>query len=230
VRALVRRRGDHVPVAYLTRSREFWSLPFHVDERVLVPRPETEHLVEVALAALSDLEAPVFADVGTGSGCVAVALLVEREHARGHGIDVSAGALDVARLNAGRHGVLDRLRLHEGDLLAPLLGAPDHGRLDAVVSNPPYLVEGDPSVERGVAEHEPHAALFDPGDDPLEVGRRLAHEALGALRPGGLLALEVGAGVADAARAALDGLGYVDVGATPDLAGIDRVVSGRRPG
>ncbi len=235
IRELVRRRGAHVPVAYLVGEREFFSLAFRVDERVLVPRPETEHLVETARVHLLGVRgaggaSPVFADVGTGSGCIAVALLHEVPAARGHAIDIEAGALEVARANAERHGVQDRLTFHEGDLLAPLRDQPDWGRLDAVLSNPPYVLEDDESVERGVRDHEPHGALFVEGSDPLVVAARLAEEALDALAPGGLLAFEVGLGGAGAARRRLADLGYAQVAVVPDLAGIDRVVCGQRPG
>jgi release factor glutamine methyltransferase len=225
----VRRRGAHVPVAYLVGEREFFSLAFQVDERVLVPRPETELLVEVAQAHLAACPSPVFADVGTGSGCIAVALLHELPTARAHGIDLEAGVLEVARANALRHAVLDRLTLHAGDLLAPLRGHPDHGRLAAVLSNPPYIVEDDPSVERGVREHEPHAALFVAGADPLVLASRLAAEALEALAPGGLFACEVGLGGAEDLSRRLAALGYAQIAVAADLAGIDRVVGARKP-
>jgi release factor glutamine methyltransferase len=227
IRELVRRRGAHEPVAYLVGDREFYSLSFHVDGRVLVPRPETEHLVEVALAALRDEASPVFVDVGTGSGCVAVTLLHELPEARAFATDVSAGALEVARGNAERHGVADRLRLHHGDLLEPLRDTGSWGRIDAVVSNPPYVLPDDPLVEPGVRDHEPAEALFVTGDDPLEVSRRLARTAREALRPGGLLAIEVGVGSADDARAMLEELSFADVAVTLDLARIGRIVSGR---
>ena len=229
IRELVRKRGAHVPVAYLVGEREFYSLPFTVDERVLVPRPETELLVETAVAALQALEAPVVADVGTGSGCVAVTLLHELPAARAHGIDVEAGALEVARANAERHGVLDRLELHAGACLAPLERHPDRGRLDAVLSNPPYILEDDPTVEQGVRDHEPHTALFVEGGDPLVIALRIATEALEILAPGGLLAFEVGLGSAEEAQRRLVALGYEHVTSAPDLAGIERVVSGRSP-
>ena len=229
IRELVRRRGAHVPVAYLVGEREFFSLTFAVDERVLVPRPETELLVELAQAALAELSTPVFADVGTGSGCIAVALLHELPAARGHALDLEASALEIAGANAERHGVADRLALHEGDLLAPLRGHPDWGRLDAVACNPPYILQDDPAVEKGVREHEPTEALFVEGKDPLSVAAKVAGQALEALRPGGLLAVEIGHTSAPTARALLETLGYGDVQLTPDLAKIDRIVSGRRP-
>jgi release factor glutamine methyltransferase len=197
-----------------------------VDPAVLIPRPETEHLVDAALDVLEGVAAPVFADVGTGSGCVVVTLLHALPAARAHATDVSAEALAVARENARRHGVLPRLSFHEGDVLAPLRAGADWGRLDAVVSNPPYVVRGDPTVEVDVRDHEPAAALYVPGADPLAVARRVAEEARAALRPGGLLALEVGMGSAPAAREALAALGYAEVRVLPDLAGIERIVTG----
>jgi release factor glutamine methyltransferase len=229
VRELVRARGDRTPVAYLVGEREFHGLPFLVDRRVLVPRPETELLVDVGIDALRARSPGLFADVGTGSGCVAVSVLRALPAARGHATDVSAGALEVAARNAERHGVADRLALHRGDLLGPLAGHPDFGRLDAVLSNPPYVVRDDPTVEPDVALHEPPEALYVGGGDPLEVVRRVAEAAHAALREGGLLALEVGAGSAGAALAMLADLGYRETNAVRDLSGIDRVVTGRRP-
>jgi release factor glutamine methyltransferase len=134
----------------------------------------------------------------------------------------------VARTNAQRHGVAERLAFHAGDLLAPLRADPDFGRLAAVVSNPPYVVRGDPTLAPGVAQHEPALALYVEGSDPLSLALRLADEARAALAPGGLLAFEVGAGSAAAAMTRLSALGYAHVRSTPDLAGIERVVLGRR--
>lgn len=229
LRGLVRERGRGVPVAYLVGTRGFWSLDLAVTPAVLVPRPETEHLVAVALLALRAAPAPRFVDVGTGSGCVAVAVLHELPQARAHATDLSGAALEVARGNAQRHGVLERLSLHPGDLLEPLRRSEDWGRLDAVLSNPPYIVRGDPSVEAAVHAHEPHEALYVPGDDPLEVAMRLSTQALEALAPGGLLALEVGAGSAATACERLEVAGWEEPTAWADLAGIDRIVSARRP-
>ncbi len=229
LRALVTERARGVPLAYLTGEREFFSLRFAVDRRVLIPRPETEHLVEEAQRRLVGVDGAVLADVGTGSGCIAVAALHGLPAARGHALDRSAAALEVARENAARHGVSGRLELHEGDLLAPLRAHPDWGRLHVVVSNPPYVVRGDPGLAPDVAAHEPPEALYVPGGDPLAVLRRLAPEALEALRPGGLLAVEVGAGSARQAVALLEALGYQGVRVGVDLAGIERVVSGCAP-
>jgi release factor glutamine methyltransferase len=229
LRALVKERGRGVPVAYLVGERGFHALSFEVSPDVLVPRPETEHLVEVALEALEGHASPVLADLGVGSGCVAVSVLFALPGARGHATDVSPGALAVAQRNAVRHGVADRLALHEGDLLAPLRDGPDWGRLDLVLSNPPYVVRGDPTLEARVAEHEPALALYVPGQDPLEVALRAAEQAREALAPGGLLALEVGAGSAAQGRARLEALGYLDVRTRADLAGVERILYGRTP-
>lgn len=229
LRGLVQERGRGVPVAYLLGEREFWSLAFSVTPAVLVPRPETEHLVEAALAALAGRAQPVIADVGVGSGCVAVSVLHALPEARGHGLDLSSEALEVARGNARRHGVADRLALHVGDLLAPLRASADWGRLDAVLANPPYIVKGDPSVEAGVAAHEPALALYVSGADPLEPATRIAEQAREALLPGGFLALEVGAGSAPEACRRLTKLGYADVRSMRDLSQIERIVTGLRP-
>ncbi len=228
-RALIRERGARKPVAYLLGRREFYSLTFEVDERVLVPRPETEHLVEVALDALKPLEQPVFADVGTGSGCIAVAVLVNLPGARAHALDVSGRALEVARANAARHGVEDRITFHEGDLLEPLRGEAIWGALDAVLSNPPYVRRDDETVEPDVREHEPDTALFVPGSDPLTYVRGIAEVALEALVPGGLVAFEVGYESGAAAETLLGMLGYRDTDLIRDFAEIERIVTGRKP-
>ncbi len=228
LRSLVVERGRGVPVAYLTGEREFFSLPFRVTKDVLVPRPETEALVERALAALATVEAPSLADVGTGSGCVAVALLKRLPAATAFGTDVSPAALEVARENARRHGVDGRLALLEGSWLEPLRAGPSWGRLDAVVSNPPYVLRGDPALARDVAANEPEVALYAPGTDPLGPARAIATSALEALRPGGLVAIEIGAGSGEAAGEMLRALGYADVDVTADGAGIPRVAAGTK--
>jgi release factor glutamine methyltransferase len=228
LRPLIRARGGHEPVAYLVGERAFYELTFRVDANVLVPRPETEHLVDCAIVALEDRPAATIVDVGTGSGCVAISVLHALPSARALATDISAGALGVARDNAERHGVLDRLELLEGHLLEPLAGRVEPGSVDAVLSNPPYVVRGDPTLAPDVRAHEPEAALYVPGDDPLEVFRVVAEGARSLLRPGGLLAMEVGMGSADEARGVLADLGYDEVGAIRDLAGIDRVVRGER--
>jgi release factor glutamine methyltransferase len=229
LRAVIAERGRGVPVAYLVGEKEFFSLPFGVTRDVLVPRPETETLVEAGLAAVAGAEAPLVADVGTGSGCVLVAVLHRVPAATGFATDVSAAALAVAASNAERHGVSARARFLEGAWLAPLRATDAWGRLDVVLSNPPYVVRADPTLDPAVAAHEPAAALYVEGSDPLAAARAVASEARAALRPGGFLALEVGAGSAPAGVQALAALGYEDVAATRDAGGIERIVSGRSP-
>jgi release factor glutamine methyltransferase len=210
-RDLVLRRREHEPVAHLTGTRGFRHLDLAVDARVLVPRPETEHLVEAAL----DLpQGARVVDVGTGSGAVALALKQERPDLTVVGTDVSADALAVARSNAARLG-LD-VTFVEGDLLAG-------ERADAVVSNPPYVADGDP-LPRDVRDYEPALALFA-GPDGLDVYRRLAPAAFASGAT--FAAFEVGAGQADAVGDLLTRAGAREVGVMQDLAGIDRVVVAR---
>lgn len=223
-RDLVARRMDHEPVAYLTGRKEFFGLEFLVDRRVLVPRPETETLVELALEWAREWRrfhpaaGPlVIADVGTGSGCIAIALAVHLPDARVYAIDLSPGALDMARQNIARHAVAGRVTLLQGDLLAPLPQP-----VDLLASNPPYTILAE--IDEGVRRHEPHLAL-DGGVAGLDVYRRLLATAPAALRPGGAALLEIGAAQAAAvtamARAAFP---TAQVMVRQDLAGRDRVV------
>jgi release factor glutamine methyltransferase len=212
--AAVRRRAvGREPVAYITGVKGFRHLDLAVDSRVLIPRPETEHLVEAALGLPAGARV---ADVGTGSGAVALALKDERPDLDVVGTDTSADALAVARANAARLG-LDVAFLH-GDLLA---GADD---VDAVVSNPPYVEEGA-ALAPEITRHEPAAALYA-GPDGLDVIRRLA--AAAGASPARLLALEVGAGQAAAVTDVVRAAGFGGVAVVPDLAGIERIVVGRR--
>jgi release factor glutamine methyltransferase len=228
LRAPVVERGRGVPVAYLTGEREFYSLPFRVTRDVLIPRPETEAVVEAALKRLRGREAPRFADLGTGSGCIAVAVLHRLPAARGIAVDVSAAAVEVARGNAHRHGVDDRLTLHVGSWLDPLRGGEAWGRLDAVLSNPPYVEPGDPTLAPDVAANEPAGALYAPKGDALAPAREIATAAREALAPGGLLAIEIGPASAPRAEALLRDLGYEDVSVLADLGGRPRVVVGTK--
>lgn len=220
-------RTRRAPLAYLTGEREFWSLRLAVDPRVLVPRPETETLVEAALARLGP--APRVADVGTGSGAVAIALAVELPAAALWAVDRSPAALELARANAAAHGVGARIEFLEGDLAAPL--AQLAGTLDAVVSNPPYVPSAEiERLEPEVRDHEPRLAL-DGGEDGLAVIARLIAQAPRPLRPGGWLLLEVGAGQAGAVAELLRDAGAWDPAQTVrDLAGIERVVAARKRG
>ena len=215
-------------MAYILGTREFYSLTFTVDERVLIPRPETEGLVELALKRLEGQEAPRFVDIGTGSGCVAVALAHEHPGATGVAIDLSSDALVVAHANAERHGVADRIRFVEGDGLAPLSEPSNAAGYDAVLANPPYIAPGDDSVAPDVHEYEPHLALYVASGDALGLVERFAQEALRVLRPGGLLAMEVGFRDGAEAVERLGALGYSEVAIEDDLAGIPRIVHGVR--
>ena len=222
-RALVARRAARVPLQHLVGTQAFWRHDFLVTPDVLVPRPETEVLVETALGLLRGASRPVIVDVGTGSGCIALSLAAERPGAEVHAVDVSTAALAVAVENARRLGLEDRVVFHDGDLLAPVAAL--RGRADLVVSNPPYVDAADrDTLEPEVRDHEPAMALFPPGD-ALLFYRRLAAEAPTLLRPGGWLAVEVGAGQAAAVAALFDHAGLAAAAPTADLAGIPRVVA-----
>lgn len=215
--AVRRRSSQREPVAYITGTRGFRHIELAVDARVLVPRPETELLVEVGAELLG--EGACVVDVGTGSGAVALALASERPDLAVHATDVSVDALEVARANAARLG-LDRVAFAQGDLLAGL------GEVDAVLSNPPYVAESERALlAPEIARHEPPGALFA-GEDGLDVIRRLVPAAAAA--GARLLAIELGAGQAPAVAALMREAGYGDVRARRDLAGIERVVVGRR--
>lgn len=226
-RELVRRRGRGEPVAYLVGEREFRSLSFAVSPAVLIPRPETELLVEAVLSELDSLPAGWVVDVGTGSGIIAVCLALEGGPRPVAAVDCSPAALEVARANARRHGVDERIRWLQGDLLAPLEVA-GLEPVAAVVSNPPYVPTAQwRALEPTVRDYEPRLAL-DGGPDGLAVIRRLIGDSSRILAPGGLLALEVGAGQ----RAAVDGLleaaGFVAPRWIHDYGGHARVVLSRR--
>jgi release factor glutamine methyltransferase len=219
-RALLERRGRREPVAYILGRWGFHGLDLAVDGRVLVPRPETEVVVERCLALLEGIEAPRVADVGTGSGAIALAIKAARPDAAVTATDVSADALDVARANAAALGL--EVELRETDLLAGV-----EGRFALVASNPPYIGEAEVAgLDPEVAEYEPRLATVA-GASGTEVLERLAAAAPGALEPGGWLVLECGAGQAEAVRGLLAAAGAAESFAEPDLAGIDRVVGGR---
>ncbi|HZT14360.1 MAG TPA: peptide chain release factor N(5)-glutamine methyltransferase [Gaiellaceae bacterium] len=217
VRELVRRRGRREPLAYVLGEWGFRRLVLVTDRRALVPRPETEIVVERCLALLAEVRAPRVLDVGVGSGAIALALAQEVPGARVTATDASAAALALARENADRLGAT--VELVEGDLFA---GVP--GPFDLVVSNPPYVDEAElDSLEPEVRDWEPRGAVVDAGQT-----ERIAEAARDVLA--GWLVLETHAARADAAAKMLKGLGYADVGVTPDLAGRPRVVEGRYSG
>lgn len=222
--AWVERRARHEPVQYILGEQEFYGLPMRVTPDVLIPRPETEHLVEAALARLPRDRAVQIADVGTGSGAIAVALAHARPLAQVTALDISPAALGVARQNAERHGVADRVRLVESDLLSAVRGE----RFAAVVANPPYVAENE-ELEPQVRDYEPHAALFA-GPTGLEVYRRLIPEAWEVLEPGDWLLMEIGHGQRDAIMELLGsaGHGWDAVSFVEDLQGIPRVAIAQR--
>lgn len=224
---LVARRSLREPLQHLLGETEFWSMRLAIGPGALIPRPETETLVEAVLAELGPgSSAPRLADVGTGSGCVALALLCERPLARVVGTDVSKDALAIALANATALGFDDRLELRVGHLAEPLVGlAP----FDAVVANLPYVTEAEwKRLEPEVRDHDPRQSLVG-GVDGTELIAELALAAPEVLTAGGLLALEVGAGQAREIARRLRATGYDGVGVREDLSGIERVVTGRRP-
>lgn len=225
-RELVRRRGDGEPVAYLVGSREFFSLPFTVTKAVLVPRPETEGLVVRALDLCKGLAAPRIADVGTGSGAVAVTLAKRLPKASLVATDVAPDALEVARGNAQRHGVAERVECVACDLLEGVAGP-----FDVIVSNPPYVREDEfEGLPRDVRLHEPKGALVA-GPTGVEVVERLVSTAVGKLAPGGWLLVEIGPSTAAASEEAIRRQAGLEPAPTlPDMAGLPRIVQARRSG
>jgi release factor glutamine methyltransferase len=213
--SFLKRRLASEPMQYITGSQEFFGLLFAVTPAVLIPRPETEHLVEAALDHIGG-EAVRIVDVGTGSGAIAVSLAHARPQSRVTAVDLSPAALEVARRNAQRHGVLDRVTFLQSNLLAAL----DSADFDVVVSNPPYIAEGE-VLEPQVSDYEPHPALYA-GPTGLEVYERLIPEARKVLKPGGWLLLEIGFGQQPAVEALLRGWRSVSV--IHDLQGIPRVL------
>ena len=217
-RDLVARRSRHEPVAYILGEWGFRRLTLTVDRRALIPRPETEIVVERALRHLHGVEEPAVLDVGAGTGAIALAIADEHPGAKVTAIDVSPDALELARENAARTGLA--LELIHHDLRGGLPGGP----YELVVANPPYVEPTDlATLMPDVRDYEPHVALFGTG-----ATEAVARAATDVLSPGGHLVLEVGDGQATTTAAMLDGLGYGAVVTTPDLAGRDRVVEGRR--
>ena len=221
---LLAERARRVPLAYLTGEREFWSLRLRVDRRVLVPRPETETLVEAALERIAP--GARVADVGTGSGAIVIALARELGRGAYLATDRCASAIALARANAADHG-LPGIEFLVGDLLDPIAGRPLP--LDALVSNPPYIPTAEiDGLEPEVRDFEPRTAL-DGGPDGLALIERIIAGAPPLLRRGGWLLLEIGAGQSRAVRALLQRSGgFDDVSTRRDLAGIERVVAARR--
>ncbi|MGO8721055.1 MAG: peptide chain release factor N(5)-glutamine methyltransferase [Acidobacteriaceae bacterium] len=234
--ALIQQHLRGVPIQYLTGEQEFFGLPFHVTPDVLIPRPETEHLVEAVLARLEHHPAPRIADVGTGSGAIAVALAHALPHAEIVALDISLAALEIARRNAQRNHVADRIRFVASDLLTTVAGAAaDTGaaadkqeRFDAIVSNPPYIAFSErKSLPIEVRDYEPPQALFA-GPTGLEFFQRLIPAAHLLLVPGGWLIMEIGHGQQDAVRSLLQDQAWDAVEFLPDLQSIPRVALARK--
>jgi release factor glutamine methyltransferase len=262
--ALIARRAAGEPTQHLTGKQEFWGLEFEVNPDVLIPRPETEHVIEVALdrLALRELRAGrpqkstgeglQIADIGTGSGCIAIALAKEFPAANFIATDISPAALAVARRNAQRHAVADRIAFGEANLLIHI-GEQHAARLpgkiptsaslalheslptrhqsphfDLIASNPPYIGRREaPSLAREVRDHEPHAALFG-GEEGYELYADLITQSAQHLKPGGILVLELGHNTLSAVQPLLDTPDWTKVGVTNDLAGIARVLAAER--
>ena len=219
---LMARRLRGEPIQYITGQAEFYGLRFAVRPGVLIPRPETEHLVEEAVRLAGGMDAPRILDIGSGSGAIAVALAHELPGAAVTSVDISPDALAVARENAAANGV--RVRFVEGDLLGPVAGE----MFELIVSNPPYVPEGDRAeLAVEVREHEPHTALFA-GADGLGIYRRLIPEAREHLARGGWLLLEIGYGQEVGVRSLLEAAGYGGIEFLPDYQGIARVACGQR--
>jgi release factor glutamine methyltransferase len=254
--SLILRRAEGEPTQYITGKQEFWGLEFEVTPDVLIPRPETEHVIEVALDRLAVREIRAgrkqiltgdhlqIVDVGTGSGCIAIALAKELPGAQIVATDISAAALAVARRNAAHHGVADRIHFLESNLLDSLpveaphaLPLPDKastlditlaGSFDLIVSNPPYIGRSEKEMlPREVRDHEPELALYG-GEEGYELYADLIAQAARHLKPGGLLVLELGHNSLPAVQPLLDLPNWANVGVTNDLAGIPRVIAAER--
>lgn len=222
LRDLVKRRRAYEPIAYLRGEREFYGLKFRVDKRVLVPRPDTETLVDAALTRSMHLSMSMRQlDLCTGSGCVAIAMARQRPTAQVFGSDVSNDALAVARDNALRLGAYNTA-FFESDLFAAFAGK----RFDVITANPPYIASAEiATLMPDVRDHEPKLAL-DGGEDGLVLVRRIVTDSPAHLEPRGLLAVEIGAGEAPATVALFEAGGFVDVRVHRDIARIERVVTG----
>jgi len=226
-RELVRSRSEGCPVAYLVGSREFYLLSFDVSPAVLIPRPDTETLVLEAIKTLKSCkpESTVL-DLGTGSGCIAISIAHQCKSARVTAVDLSPDALDIAKGNAKKHAVAERLTFLRGDLFQPL---PADARFDLIVSNPPYITHAEfDTLAVDVREHEPKLAL-DGGPDGLAYYRRIAAEAAKWLKPDGQLLLEIGSTQEPAVRALLESAPNLgDVRSVKDMAGRWRVMIAKR--
>jgi release factor glutamine methyltransferase len=218
------RRASGVPAQYITGHQEFWGMDLIVSRAVLIPRPETEHVIETVLHLEKKNRRPThIVDVGTGSGCIALALAKELPQSEIHATDISLAALEVAQANAARHQLENRIHFHQADLLQGF----DPGSFDFVVSNPPYVGESEEDqVQLEVRKFEPHNAVFA-GPTGLEVIERLIPQAHTTLKPGGWLVIEISGTIVEGVKPLLDKWKHLQI--TNDLQGIPRVAAAQRP-
>jgi len=227
---VIRRRTGREPLQHIIGSQEFWGLEFTVTPDVLIPRPETEHIIEAALAIVQDRNSPVrIIDLCTGSGCIAVSLAKELAAARIIATDASEKALAVARENSRRHGVAERIRFLQGDLFRPLEELDLRGQVDILVSNPPYVLAGNLStLQPEVRDYEPQMALIA-GPEGTEIAIRIIRTAPEYLKQNGALIMEMGMGQSEALmRAVAATSAYAGPDILKDLAGINRVIVARK--
>jgi release factor glutamine methyltransferase len=227
-------RAQRRPLAYITGERGFYGRDFKINRAVLIPRWETELLVTRTLERLRDTRSPMIADIGTGSGCIAVTLASERADATVYAVDLSRLALLLAKKNIVRHGVQGRVHLLEGDLLSPLPRADAGTSFDAIVSNPPYIPQAVvPTLQPEVRDYEPALALSGDGaitgSDGIGLYPEIFRQAWDCLKPGGWTLVEIGQGQSEAVMASAIELGYEDVAVTSDYSDIPRVVEARKP-
>lgn len=224
--ALVQRRIAYEPIPYILGEWEFYSVELEIVPPMLVPRPETEHLVEAALEHIGRHPARVL-ELGTGTGCVGIAIALNAPHSHVIASDVGEAALALAGRNVGRHGLESRIELAQGDLFEALPGRVE--LFDLICSNPPYVEESAwPTLSPTIRMYEDPRALLA-GVDGLAVIRRIVHDAPGYLKPGGRLAFEIGMGQDQSVRGLLADSGYVEIGFRKDLAGIPRIALGHLP-
>lgn len=223
-REVVRRRGTGEPVAYILNEKGFFGLDFFVDERVLIPRPESELLVEEALKILDQSESPKIMDLGSGSGCLAISILAKLPSATAVLVDRSAEALEVAKMNADKNAVMDRCEFIHSSVQDINIEA---GSIDLIVANPPYIRIGDPELHPEVEKFEPHVALFG-GETGLDEVKAWLPKAMSTLRAGGQLLMEIGADQGAIVKDEFQNCGFLASQVLPDLSGRDRIVTGRK--
>ncbi|MFH1715420.1 MAG: peptide chain release factor N(5)-glutamine methyltransferase [Elusimicrobiota bacterium] len=226
---LVQRRKDRIPVAYLIGDKEFMGLSFKVNNNVLIPRPETELLVEqvISRAKGNDPEKGIVIDVFTGSGNIAISLAKNMENVAVYGIDIDDNALKCAEQNAVNNIVADKVNFIKGDVLKPLCAYPLKNSVDIITANPPYIKTGELAGLEPEVQNEPKSAL-DGGDDGLDFYKRLIKESKEYLKKDGLLAMEIGADLKGEVVDLLEEYGYKDINVIPDYAGLDRVIVCKR--